>query len=52
MAAPQLEVQTEKQADWEQERVRNRVALGTLLQTDPNTQQVVAATFTLYLLNE
>ena len=39
-AGPQLELQTEKIADWEQERTRNRVALGTLLQINPNTQQV------------
>ncbi|PWA70344.1 Retrotransposon-like protein [Artemisia annua] len=41
MAAPQLEVQTERLTDWEQERTRNRVPLGTLLQIDPNTQQDV-----------
>ena len=33
-------MQTEKIADWEKERNRNRVALGTLLQIDPHTQQV------------
>ncbi|PWA46881.1 hypothetical protein CTI12_AA504390 [Artemisia annua] len=36
---PQLGLQTERLADWEQERARNRVPLGTLLQIDPNTQQ-------------
>ena len=39
-APPQLEIQTESLADWEQERTRNRVALGTLIQIDPKTQQV------------
>ncbi|PWA61429.1 hypothetical protein CTI12_AA168140 [Artemisia annua] len=42
--APQLEVQTERLTDWEQERNRNRVPLGTLLQIDPNTQQRVLFT--------
>ncbi|PWA90538.1 helitron helicase-like domain-containing protein [Artemisia annua] len=42
--APQLEVQTERLTDWEQERSRNRVPLGTLLQIDPNTQQRVLFT--------
>ncbi|PWA74622.1 hypothetical protein CTI12_AA250210 [Artemisia annua] len=41
---PQLEVQTERLADWEQERTRNRVPLATLLQIDPNTQQRVLFT--------
>ncbi|PWA72652.1 nucleic acid-binding, OB-fold protein [Artemisia annua] len=41
---PQLEVQTEKLVDWEQERTRNRVPLATLLQIDPNTQQRVLFT--------
>ncbi|PWA44861.1 nucleic acid-binding, OB-fold protein [Artemisia annua] len=38
-AAPQLEVQTERLTNWEQERNRNRVPLATLLQIDPKTQQ-------------
>ncbi|PWA88045.1 nucleic acid-binding, OB-fold protein [Artemisia annua] len=38
---PQLEVQTERLANWEQERTRNRVALDTLLQIDPNTQLIM-----------
>ncbi|PWA35351.1 nucleic acid-binding, OB-fold protein [Artemisia annua] len=38
---PQLELQTERLTDWEQERTRNRVPLATLLQIDPNTQQDV-----------
>ncbi|PWA45825.1 hypothetical protein CTI12_AA514160 [Artemisia annua] len=42
--APQLVVQTERLTDWEQERSRNRVPLGTLLQIDPNTQQRVLFT--------
>ncbi|PWA95462.1 hypothetical protein CTI12_AA022180 [Artemisia annua] len=42
--APRLEVQTERLTDWEQERNRNRVPLGTLLQIDPNTQQRVLFT--------
>ncbi|PWA94672.1 helitron helicase-like domain-containing protein [Artemisia annua] len=41
---PQLEVQTQRLSDWEQERTRNRVPLGTLLQIDPNTQQRVLFT--------
>ncbi|PWA42865.1 nucleic acid-binding, OB-fold protein [Artemisia annua] len=41
---PQLEVQTERLTDWEKERNRNRVPLGTLLQIDPNTQQRVLFT--------
>ncbi|PWA48305.1 hypothetical protein CTI12_AA492340 [Artemisia annua] len=40
----QLEVQTERLTDWEQERARNRVPLATLLQIDPNTQQRVLFT--------
>ncbi|PWA97533.1 nucleic acid-binding, OB-fold protein [Artemisia annua] len=40
-AVPQLELQTERLTNWEQERTRNRVPLGTLLQIDPNTQQEV-----------
>ncbi|PWA55286.1 hypothetical protein CTI12_AA427830 [Artemisia annua] len=39
--APQIQVQTEKMNDWEQEKTRNRVPLVTLLQIDPNTQQVL-----------
>ncbi|PWA40736.1 hypothetical protein CTI12_AA556890 [Artemisia annua] len=38
-AVPQLEVQTERLTNWEQERNRNRVPLATLLQIDPKTQQ-------------
>ncbi|PWA59297.1 nucleic acid-binding, OB-fold protein [Artemisia annua] len=49
-AAPQLEVQTERLIDWEQERTRNRVALGTLLQIDPNTQQRVLFTQEVMIL--
>ncbi|PWA97314.1 nucleic acid-binding, OB-fold protein [Artemisia annua] len=41
---PRLEVQTERLTDWEKERTRNRVPLGTLLQIDPNTQQRVLFT--------
>ncbi|PWA73444.1 nucleic acid-binding, OB-fold protein [Artemisia annua] len=41
---PQLEVQTERLVDWEQERTRNRVPLATLLPIDPNTQQRVLFT--------
>ncbi|PWA64796.1 nucleic acid-binding, OB-fold protein [Artemisia annua] len=41
---PQLGLQTKRLADWEQERARNRVPLGTLLQIDPNTQQRVLFT--------
>ncbi|PWA59945.1 nucleic acid-binding, OB-fold protein [Artemisia annua] len=41
---PQLEVQTERLVDWEQERTQNRVPLATLLQIDPNTQQRVLFT--------
>ncbi|PWA97444.1 nucleic acid-binding, OB-fold protein [Artemisia annua] len=41
---PQLEVQTERLTDWEKEKNRNRVPLGTLLQIDPNTQQRVLFT--------
>ncbi|PWA46945.1 hypothetical protein CTI12_AA501840 [Artemisia annua] len=47
---PQLEIQTEKLSDWEQERTRNRVALGTLLQIDPNTQQRVLFTQQVMIL--
>ncbi|PWA51398.1 hypothetical protein CTI12_AA465000 [Artemisia annua] len=46
-STPQLEVQTEKLTEWEQERTRNRVALGTLLQIDPNTQQTPRMTGTI-----
>ncbi|PWA70552.1 hypothetical protein CTI12_AA287650 [Artemisia annua] len=48
--APQLEVQTERLTDWEQERNRNRVPLGTLLQIDPNTQQRVLFTQDVMIL--
>ncbi|PWA81646.1 Replication protein A 70 kDa DNA-binding subunit B [Artemisia annua] len=48
--APQLELQKEKLADWQQERTRNRVALGTLLQIDPNTQQRVLFTQEVMIL--
>ncbi|PWA36733.1 nucleic acid-binding, OB-fold protein [Artemisia annua] len=41
---PQLEVQTERLTNWEDERNRNRVPLATLLQTDPKTQQRVLFT--------
>ncbi|PWA94201.1 hypothetical protein CTI12_AA062540 [Artemisia annua] len=41
---PQLEVQTQRLTDWEQDRTRNRVPLATLLQIDPNTQQRVLFT--------
>ncbi|PWA38716.1 hypothetical protein CTI12_AA558750 [Artemisia annua] len=41
---PQLEVQTQRLSDWEQERTRDRVPLGTLLQIDQNTQQRVLFT--------
>ncbi|PWA71280.1 nucleic acid-binding, OB-fold protein [Artemisia annua] len=41
---PQLEVQTERLTNWEQERNRNRVPLATLLQIDPKTQQRVLFT--------
>ena len=36
----QIEVQIQRSTDWEQEKNRNRVALGTLLQIDPKTQEV------------
>ncbi|PWA59112.1 helitron helicase-like domain-containing protein [Artemisia annua] len=48
--APQLEIQTERFTNWEQERTRNRVALGTLLQIDPNTQQRVLFTQEVMIL--
>ncbi|PWA36686.1 nucleic acid-binding, OB-fold protein [Artemisia annua] len=38
---PQLQVHTERSTDWAQERNRNRVPLGMLIQIDPNTQQEV-----------
>ncbi|PWA64738.1 nucleic acid-binding, OB-fold protein [Artemisia annua] len=41
MQSSQLELRTEKSTDWDQERNRNRVPLGTLMQIDPNTQQEV-----------
>ncbi|PWA52273.1 hypothetical protein CTI12_AA448170 [Artemisia annua] len=34
-----IQVQTQRLTSWEQERNRNRVPLGTLLQIDPKTQQ-------------
>ncbi|PWA39009.1 hypothetical protein CTI12_AA577260 [Artemisia annua] len=43
-APVQLEVQTERLTNWEQERNRNRVPLATLLQIDPKTQQRVLFT--------
>ncbi|PWA82289.1 nucleic acid-binding, OB-fold protein [Artemisia annua] len=43
-AGLQLEVQTERLTNWEEERNRNRVPLATLLQTDPKTQQRVLFT--------
>ncbi|PWA82494.1 hypothetical protein CTI12_AA177790 [Artemisia annua] len=49
-AAPRLEVQTERLIDWEQERTRNRVSFGTLLQIDPNTQQRVLFTADVMIL--
>ncbi|PWA41330.1 hypothetical protein CTI12_AA554730 [Artemisia annua] len=49
-AGPQLEIQTERLTNWEQERTRNRVALGTLLQIDPNTQQRVLFTQEVMIL--
>ncbi|PWA60863.1 hypothetical protein CTI12_AA378500 [Artemisia annua] len=48
---PPLQLQTERSADWEQERTRNRVALGTLLLIDPNTQQRVLFTQDVKILN-
>ncbi|PWA70993.1 DNA helicase Pif1-like protein [Artemisia annua] len=48
---PPLQLQTERSADWEQERSRNRVALGTLLLIDPNTQQRVLFTQDVMILN-
>ena len=47
--APQLELQSKRLTDWQQERTRNRVPLGTLLQIDPNTQQVRKAILQLQL---
>ncbi|PWA61998.1 nucleic acid-binding, OB-fold protein [Artemisia annua] len=39
-----IQVQTQRLTSWEQERNRNRVPLGTLLQIDPKTQQRVLFT--------
>ncbi|PWA81780.1 nucleic acid-binding, OB-fold protein [Artemisia annua] len=49
-STPQLEVRTERLTEWEQERTRNRVVLGTLLQIDPNTQQRVLFTQEVMIL--
>ncbi|PWA65074.1 DNA helicase PIF1, ATP-dependent [Artemisia annua] len=50
MQAPQIEVHSERSAEWEQERTRNRVPLATLLQIDPNTQQRVLFTQDVFIL--
>ncbi|PWA49983.1 hypothetical protein CTI12_AA480530 [Artemisia annua] len=42
IGVPQLEVQTDKFTNWEEERNRNRVPLATLLQIDPKTQQLMS----------
>ncbi|PWA86362.1 nucleic acid-binding, OB-fold protein [Artemisia annua] len=42
ITVPQLEIQTERLVNWEEERNRNRVPLATLLQIDPKTQQMSA----------
>ncbi|PWA57414.1 hypothetical protein CTI12_AA407730 [Artemisia annua] len=49
-SVPPLQLQTERVADWEQERTGNRVPLGTLLQIDPNTQQCVLFTQDVMIL--
>ncbi|PWA97663.1 nucleic acid-binding, OB-fold protein [Artemisia annua] len=49
-SVPPLQLQTERIADWEQERTRNRVPLGTLLLIDPNTQQRVLFTQDVMIL--
>ncbi|PWA41420.1 hypothetical protein CTI12_AA553090 [Artemisia annua] len=49
-SVPPLQLQTERMADWEQERSRNRVPLGTLLLIDPNTQQRVLFTQDVMIL--
>ncbi|PWA48637.1 nucleic acid-binding, OB-fold protein [Artemisia annua] len=43
-SGPHLQVQTERLTSWGQEKTRNRVPLGTLLQIDPKTQQRVLFT--------
>ncbi|PWA48229.1 Replication protein A 70 kDa DNA-binding subunit B [Artemisia annua] len=43
-SGPHLQVQTERLTSWDQEKTRNRVPLGTLLQIDPKTQQRVLFT--------
>ncbi|PWA63286.1 hypothetical protein CTI12_AA353860 [Artemisia annua] len=50
IGVPQLEVQTDKFTNWEEERNRNRVPLATLLQIDPKTQQRVLFTQTAMIL--
>ncbi|PWA99316.1 hypothetical protein CTI12_AA009830 [Artemisia annua] len=41
---PQLEIQTDRLTNWEDEKNRNRVPFATLLQIDPKTQQRVLFT--------